>query len=220
MAFDLVSCHVELLGMRDDMMWHKLQNLGIFVKDELLCSVFSAYFLVAREPLLWNKAQCLKGLLKLKGQKHWFHPRGAKAREAQPCVLVFAHPAGSTLHTGASSAWQTALVQGSCGSSREESAGFPRIHSLMGRPLLSLFLHPRCCHHPVKGPLGGFHIPCGPLVWSAHPLGGTCVLWDFVVLPANDVWQLPMWGLELWETGLGGAGQVSKSNSSIPLMLN
>ena len=36
MAFDLVRCHVELLGMRDDVVRHKSQSLGIFVKDELL----------------------------------------------------------------------------------------------------------------------------------------------------------------------------------------
>lgn len=67
MAFDLVRCHVELLGMRDDVVRHKSQSLGIFVKDELLCSDFPAYFLAAKEPLLWYKVQCLKGLLRLKG---------------------------------------------------------------------------------------------------------------------------------------------------------
>lgn len=96
-----------------------------------------------------------------------------------------------------SSACKSALVQGSCGSPEGGTSWFPKDLQPQGEAPLSLFLHWRCCRHLVRGFLRGFCIPCGILVQNAHPLVGSCVLWELFVLQANGIWQFPSWGLEL-----------------------
>lgn len=120
-----------------------------------------------------------------------------------------------------SSAYKSALVQGSCRSLREKPIGFPRIPSLKGRPL---------CHHLY---LGGVAI-----TWLGSSLVGSTSLvgpgpecpspsWHLCavgVYCAASAWCLatphmgPGTGRRLaW---VSQTGRVSKSSSSVLLMLS
>lgn len=115
-------------------------------------------------------------------------PREPESGKSSTVSCILGLPAVSTLRAGP---WLCS------GSALEQAVGFVRIQSIKGRSL---------CHCLY---IGGAATPqlWASLAQNAHPQPGTCLLWEFAVLQANNVWQPPTWALEL---GGSRAGEHSK----------